>query len=291
MPNAYSPAALARSLFLAAVMPNAYSPAQLDFLRKFAAAPVDRYSDADVRRMADFLLKQAAWTIGTTFQAAFPISAREHSTRPSIRAGCGIRAKTRQAICPATAVWSAAPAGAMPPPPADPSSQAMGDQEMMRSIIRDEIQKAMGGGEGGVANGTKKGSGNKFEDALRVLEDKMKEQSKIFVAALRNAGIEIPLADLYGIDKADGSGAAAGTPTAAQSQPGLSETLQTGLGGDAAGSQPGKIASLGHEEEQIAQLTKLARTKDSLQRSALAGRMIPFDPNEADLSYLAGLFR
>ncbi len=42
-------------------MSNVYSPAQLDFLRKFAAAPADRYSDADVRRMADFLLKQAAW--------------------------------------------------------------------------------------------------------------------------------------------------------------------------------------------------------------------------------------
>ncbi len=180
--------------------------------------------------------------------------------------------------------------GAAAPLPVDPSAQAMGDQEMMRSIIRDEIQKAMGGGEGGVAAGGKK-SGNKFEDALRVLEDKMKEQSKIFVAALRNAGIEIPLADLYGIDKADGSGAAAGTPTTAQAQPGISETLQTGLGGDAAGSQPGKIASLGREEEQIAQLTKLAQTKDSLKRSALAERMTPFDPNEADLSYLAGLFR
>lgn len=185
-----------------------------------------------------------------------------------------------------------APPGAAPaPPPADPSAQAMGDQEMMRSMIRDEIQKAMGSGEGGVAAGGVKKSGNKFEDALRVLEDKMKEQSKIFVAALRNAGIEIPLADLYGIDKADGSGAAAGTPTAAQGQPGMSETLQTGLGGDTAGSQPGKVASFRRDEQQIAQLTKLAQTKDSLQRSALSNRLTPFDPNKADLSYLAGLFR
>jgi hypothetical protein len=182
-------------------------------------------------------------------------------------------------------------ASAVPPPPPspiDPSMQAMGDQEMIRSIIRDEIQKALGGGEGGVSNGAKKGSGNKFDDALRVLEEKMKEQSKIFVAALRNAGIEIPLADLYGIDKADGSGAGTGTPTAAQ--PGISETLQTGLGGDAAGSQPGKIASLRQDEQQIAQLTKLAQTKDALKRSALAEPMTQYDPNEADLSYLAGLF-
>lgn len=189
---------------------------------------------------------------------------------------------------PAGDPMMAAPPGAVPPPP-DPSAQAMGDQEMMRGMIRDEIQKALGSGEGGVAAGGAKKSGNKFEDALRVLEDKMKEQSKIFVAALRNAGIEIPLADLYGIDKADGSGAAAGAPTAAQ--PGISETLQTGLGGDAAGSQPGKIASHQEDEQQIAQLTKLAQTKDSLQRSALAERLTPYDPNEADLSYLAGLFR
>ena len=191
---------------------------------------------------------------------------------------------------PAGDPMMAAPPGAAPPP-ADPSAQAMGDQEMMRSMIRDEIQKAMGSGEGGVAAGGAKKSGNKFEDALRVLEDKMKEQSKIFVAALRNAGIEIPLADLYGIDKADGSGAAAGTPTAAQGQSGMSETLQTGLGGDAAGSQPGKVASLRQDERQIAQLTKLAQTKDALQRSALANRLTHFDPNEADLSYLSGLFR
>lgn len=184
----------------------------------------------------------------------------------------------------------AAPPGAAPAP-ADPSVQAMGDQEMMRGMIRDEIQKAMGSGEGGVAAGGVKKGGNKFEDALHVLEEKMKEQSKIFVAALRNAGIEIPLADLYGIDKADGSGAAAGTPTAAQSQPGLSETLQTGLGGDAPGGQPGKIAHLAEAERQVARLTKLAQTKDRLQRSALSETLHPYDPAEADLSYLAGLFR
>ena len=112
------------------------------------------------------------------------------------------------------------------------------------------------------------------------------------MAALRNAGIEIPLADLYGIDKAGGSGAAAGAPTAAApQQPGMSETLQTGLGGDAAGSQPGKVAALSEDEQQIAQLTKLAAAKDHLQRSALAPKLTPFDPQEKDLSYLAGLFR
>jgi len=190
---------------------------------------------------------------------------------------------------PAGDPMMAAPPGAAPPLP-DPSAQAMGDQEMMRSIIREEIQKALGGGgEGGVAAGGKK-SGNKFEDALRVLEDKMKEQSKIFVAALRNAGIEIPLADLYGIDKADGSGAPAGAPTAAQGG-GISETLQTGLGGDATGSQPGKIGSVDPGGDKIAQLMKLAETKDHLQRSALASRRTMFDPQQEDLSYLAGLFR
>jgi len=185
---------------------------------------------------------------------------------------------------PASDPMLAAPPDAAPPPP-DPSAQAMGDQEMIRNIIREEIQKAVGGGDGGIAGGAKK-SGNKFEDALRVLEDKMKEHSKIVVAALRNAGIEIPLADMYGIDKADGSGAAAGAPTAA----GISESLQTGLGGNAAGGQPGKIASI-DDEDQIARLAKLAALKDHLQRSALAPSLTSFDPQKEDLSYLAGLFR
>ena len=181
------------------------------------------------------------------------------------------------------------------PPPADPSMQTMGDQEMLRNLIRTEIQNAMGGmGEGGVAAGGKK-SGNKFEDALRVLEEKMKEQTKIFVAALEKAGISIPLAALYGIDTADGSGAAAAAPTAADSAPqaaqGLSETMAIGLGGSAAGGQPGKIAEFHEAQTQIAQLTKLAQAKDSLKRSALASRLNKsFHPEAADLSYLEGLF-
>jgi len=195
---------------------------------------------------------------------------------------------------PAGDPMMAAPPGAAPPP-ADPSMQAMGDQEMLRNLIRTEIQNAMGGmGEGGVAAGGKK-SGNKFEDALRVLEEKMKEQTKIFVAALEKAGISIPLAALYGIDTADGSGAAAAAPTAADSAPqsaqGLSETMATGLGGSAAGGQPGKIAEFHEAQTQIAQLTKLAQAKDSLKRSALASRMNQtFHPEAADLSYLEGLF-
>jgi len=43
------------------VMQNVYSPTQLDFLRKLAAVSTVRYTDADVRMVADFLLKQAAW--------------------------------------------------------------------------------------------------------------------------------------------------------------------------------------------------------------------------------------
>lgn len=249
------------------------------------------------------LLKLAAWAQMSPQKKAFvdPAAAAGGGMPPEgmppemmaggMPPGGGMPPEMMMGGMPAGDPMLAAPPGGAAPPPADPSAQAMGNQEMMRNMIRDEIQKAMGSGEGGVAAGGAKKSGNKFEDALRVLEDKMKEQSKIFVAALRNAGIEIPLADLYGIDKADGSGAAAGTPTAAQGQPGMSETLQTGLGGDAAGSQPGKIASLRQEEQEIAQLTKLAQTKDALQRSALAGRLTHFDANEADLSYLAGLFR
>jgi hypothetical protein len=181
----------------------------------------------------------------------------------------------------------AVPPEAAPPPP-DPSTQAMGDQEAVRTMIREEVQKALGTGEGGVATGTKKG-GNKMEDALRVLEDKMSDHTKIIVAALRNAGIEISVGDVLGINQADGNGTAAGTP--ATSSKGVSETLQPGLGGDAAGGQSGKIASITPMEEQINQLTKLAATKDHLQRSALASKLTPSDPQEKGLSYLSGLFR
>lgn len=51
--------------FFIVAMQNVYSPTQLEFLRKQAAArhtdTAARYSEADVRALAGFLLKQAAW--------------------------------------------------------------------------------------------------------------------------------------------------------------------------------------------------------------------------------------
>lgn len=194
---------------------------------------------------------------------------------------------------PVDPMMMAVPPGAPPPAPApaDPV-QTMGDQEMMRQMIRDEVQKAVGGGEGGVAApGQKKG--NKIEELYQMLEmmrEQNKEDKKIFVAALRNAGIEIPLGDILAIENNRGDG----LPTVpglgqAPTQPGTSETMNSGLGGDAAGGQAGKVAA---QDDMFAQLTKLAQTKDRLKRSALASKLSPAcDPQEADLSYLAGLYR
>ena len=192
------------------------------------------------------------------------------------------------------------PMMAMPPeagpPPADPSAQAMGDQEAIRNIIREEIQKAMGGGldpAAGGMGGPKKG-GNKIEEIVHSLEEKMKEQTKIFVTALRKQGVEIPLADLYAIEQAGGSLTGPNPDSTGQvppnSAPGISEGLATGLGGASAAPQPGKIAGFTNEE-RVQQLRRLGETKDQLKRSAMGSKFSSFDPHSADLGYLAGLWR
>jgi len=190
---------------------------------------------------------------------------------------------------PAGAPMPAAPPGAAPPP--DPSVQAMGNEEMMRTIIRDEIQKAVGGGDGAGQvglGGQKKGS--KIEELYQMLEmmrEQSREDKKIFIAALRNAGIEIPLGDILAIEDGHGGGTPASAP--GQAVPGLSETMSSGLGGDASGSQPGKIADA---VSVIDQLTQLAQTKDRLNRSALGPKLMSgFNPHEPELTYLAGLYR
>jgi len=183
------------------------------------------------------------------------------------------------------------PAGAPMPaaPPPDPSVQAMGNEEMMRTIIRDEIQKALGGGDGQVGLGGQK-KGSKIEELYQMLEmirEQNREDKKILIATLRNAGIEIPLGDILAIEDNHGGSAPASAP--GQAAPGLSETMSPGLGGDAGGNQPGKIANA---MSVIDQLTQLAQTKDRLNRSALGPKLMRgFNPQEPELTYLAGLYR
>lgn len=165
-------------------------------------------------------------------------------------------------------------------PPADPAAQTMADQEMLRTLIREEIQKAMGGGDAGqgVATGQKKG-GNKFEDAIAQLRQQNEQQLKVIVAALRKAGLEIPLADIMGIE------------SAGQQQPGtqgVSETLQPGIAGTQDGSLMAKAAEF---DRSVAQLVKLAETRDSLKRSAMGRKLIEFDPLLPERNYFAGLTR
>jgi hypothetical protein len=174
-------------------------------------------------------------------------------------------------------------------PPVDPSMQAMGDQEAIRSVIREEIQKALGSGtdagQGVSAGGTKKG-GNKFDDAIAQLRQEMQQQTKTFAVALRQAGIEIPLADLLSMDGSLGTSAGnQGSPQ--KPEPGISETLQPGTSGATENGGVGKIASI---ETEVEMLTKLANAKDALKRSALAEKITKFDPRAVDLSYLNGLY-
>jgi len=67
--------------------------------------------------------------------------------------------------------------------------------------------------------------------------------------------------------------------------------MSTGLGGDASGGQPAKVAEYRKASSQIEQLTKLAQARDSLQRSVLGTKLNKsFDPEAVDMSYFAGLF-
>jgi hypothetical protein len=189
--------------------------------------------------------------------------------------------------------------GAPPMDPAamDPSMAAMGSQEAMRSVIREEIQRALGGGEGGAAGGAggavggvKKG-GNKFDEAISQLKQEMQQQMKVFVTAMRKAGIEIPLADLFSLDGSLTPDAQLGQPSPlGQQQQGASEMLSPGASGisDNAASGVGKVAEF---NESVEMLLKLASIRDSLKASAIGSKVTPFNPNQVDMDYFAGLYR
>ena len=100
----------------------------------------------------------------------------------------------------------------------------------------------------------------------------------MIVAALRQAGIELPLADVMGID---------GSTTGKQ-QPGITETLQPGSVGTNEGALVSKVAEF---DADIEQLVKLAEVRDSLKRTAIGAKLIPFDPLLPEKNYFAGLYR
>jgi hypothetical protein len=175
-------------------------------------------------------------------------------------------------------------------PPVDPSAEAMGGQEAMRSIIREEIQKAMGGGDAGQGGAAPAKKGGKVEDAIGQLKQEMQQQMKVFVAALRRGGVEIPLADLFSLENGSGQeqGSAAGQPQGAAA--GISETLQPGTQGGVEDGGVGKVASLDPEETEIKMLQKLACAKDVLKTSVLGARITKFNPQQADITFLNGLY-
>ena len=179
---------------------------------------------------------------------------------------------------------AAMPPGGMPPEmmgggmPMDPSMQAMAEEEMMRSLIRDEIQKALGSTDAGQGvaspSGTKRV--NKTDEAISQIMRKMEEQQKIIVTALRKAGVEIPLADILSFD---GS---------VPQQQGLAETLQPGQTGTNEAALVSKVAEF---DADVEQLVKLAKVRDSLNRSAMGRKLVPFDPLLPEKNYFEGLFR
>jgi hypothetical protein len=178
--------------------------------------------------------------------------------------------------------------------PIDPSAAAMGDQEAMRSIIREEIQKALGSGGGdagqGLAAGTPKKGGNKFDEAISQLKQEMQQQTKVFVTAMRKAGIEIPLADLFSLDGSLTPDTPLGQPSPTPSR-GVSEELSPGATGAVEDGGVGKIGSFRQFEQDIDRLQKLANAKDALKRSVLGPKMTKFNPRGVDIQYLNGLYK
>jgi hypothetical protein len=161
---------------------------------------------------------------------------------------------------------------AMGPPPADPGASQMADQEMMRKMIQEEIQKAMGGqGEGA---GVKKSGGNKMEAALAQITEKIDNNMKMTVAALRQGGIEVPLADMLGIERSE-------------NQQGSSELIQPSQSvGGFTNESSAKVASF---EQDIEGLDKLLRARQKLG-GIFAEKKAAFDVFPAK-NYFAGLYR
>ncbi|GHT31435.1 hypothetical protein FACS1894214_2740 [Planctomycetales bacterium] len=180
---------------------------------------------------------------------------------------------TPMMVDPATGGMPVDPAAAMPPDPA-------AEEEGIRQIIRDEIQKAMGTGDAGQPAGAapvgKKS--NKLDDAIATLKEQNEQQTKLLVAALRQAGVEIPLADMMGID-----GSMQG-----KQEPGLSESINPGQSGNTDGGQAAKI---GEFNQSVDNLVKLANIRNKMNQSALGKSFTPFNPTIADTEYLMGLWR
>jgi hypothetical protein len=201
--------------------------------------------------------------------------------------------------------------GGMPPmdpammggaPPMDPSMQAMGDQEGMKSAIRSVLQEmGIGGENAGQGVAAPKKSGSKVDEAIGTLRtemlDQMKEQQKILVAALRNANIDISLADMYGIEKGPEQDPQQQqqAPEMQQAAPGTSENMEPGMGSASPLGSSGKVASMQFNErdnQDIQALTTLLRAKDSLKNSAMKLASYPkASPVAPELDYFAGLFR
>jgi len=178
----------------------------------------------------------------------------------------------------------------MPPggaPPVDPSMQMMADQEMMRTIIHDEVQKALGGDAGQGAAPAKKG-GNKVEEALTQMEQriyqKIEQRDKVMVAVLRQAGIEIPLADVLGVE----SSTAESALSPSSGKPGISETLAPGGQGTNEGSSLAKVSEF---DEDVQVLTKLADARKALNRSVFSRTIETFDPRLPEKTVFNGLYR
>ena len=170
--------------------------------------------------------------------------------------------------------------GAPPMPPADPS-QTMNEQEMMRSVFQEELQKALGGCDAGQGIAAPK-KGNKSEDIVAAMEQRimkaMEQQNKIYLAALRQAGIEIPMADVMGIENS----------THQHPRPGLTETLNPSNSGTNEGSLVAKVAEIDFD---IADIVKLANARAALKRSAMGVKLVPFDPMLPEKNYFSGLYR
>jgi hypothetical protein len=180
-----------------------------------------------------------------------------------------------------------------PPPGGDPAADPMMQQEMMRQMIRDEMQAIMGQqGAGADGMAKPKGQGSKVDQAISSMNQRVDELTKAMVVGFRQGGIEIPLADMLSLGQAgtDPSSTGGQTPPSEQAAPAAAEIMQPGLEGNDEGSQPAKVGSL---SDDLQVLHKLAEVRDALNRTGLGAKTASAqrDPLNASRDYLAGLYR
>jgi hypothetical protein len=161
--------------------------------------------------------------------------------------------------------------GGMPVDPAMMAGDPLADQEGIKAAIRSVLQEMGIGGE----QGTVQKKSSKQEELLAPVLAKLEETQKMqkaLLAALQDAGIQVPLAQLLGVDQ--------GSPQGSPPGQAVSEQLQPAMGGGDTSSDTGKMASMDLENQLLEQLAEVRKANNrSLLGPQLAEAPKTVNPN------------